>query len=159
MEESSLRFWIIPVICLVVVIGIFASVLAYQFNVAMPNAVVEMEELRKMSCDQIKEKNAVNRYWSKTNSEYGNNKAKGCTDAEMAIKQAEQKRIDKLLADPNSLESLSRDLKKFQDLYDSYQELYQTHSSEAKILKQNVTDFENQINRIKIQLSQEYGVN
>ena len=70
-----------------------------------------------------------------------------------------KKKLNKLLADPNSLESLSRDLKKFQGLYYSHQELYESHSSEAIILKQNVTDFENQLERIKLKLSQDYGIN
>ena len=158
MEEDSLRFWITPIVCLVAVMGGFVVILEYQVNTAFPNAVAELEEMRKMSCDEIKSKNALNRYWSKENGAFGGDKADGCAAAEAAIKKAEKDRLDELLADPNSFESLSRDLIKFQGLYDSYQELYETHSSEAEILKHNVTDFENQINEINAKLEQKYGL-
>ncbi|QLH10837.1 hypothetical protein [Nitrosarchaeum sp. AC2] len=158
MEEDTLRFWIIPIICLVAVMGLFVIILSYQFNTAMPNAAIELEEMRKMSCDEIKAKDALNRYWSKDNSKYGKDKVGGCVAAELAITNAEKEKLDKLLADPNSLESLTRDLKKFQDLYDSHKELYDYHLSETKMLNQNVTDFENKINEINSKLLNEYGV-
>lgn len=158
MEEDSLRFWIVPVVFLIIGFGIFAIVAEYNFNVKMPNAAAELEEMRSMSCDEIKAIDSVGRYWSKENQAFGNEKAESCQVAEAAIKEKEKKRMDKLLADPNSFESLSRDLKKFQELYESNQELYETQSSEVEILKQNVADFENQINEIKAKLEQNYGV-
>jgi hypothetical protein len=158
MGEDSLHYWIVPIICFVAVAGIFAFILEYQINTSHPNAVAELEEMKKMSCDEIKSKHTLNRYWSKDNGAYGKDQADGCAASESAIKKLEKDRLDKLLADPNSLESLSRDLKKFQGLYGSYQELYESHSSEAKILKQNVTDFGNQLDRIKLKLSRDYGI-
>jgi hypothetical protein len=148
----------VPILCLVVAMGVFVVVIEYNINTKIPNAVAELEEMRTMSCEEIKIKDSLNRYWSKENGEYGANKADSCALAEAAIKKAEKERLDKLLADPNSFESLSRDLIKFQGLYDSYQELYEIHSSEAKILKQNVTDFENKINEINSKLERDYGV-
>lgn len=157
MEEDSLRFWIAPILCLVVGMGVFVVVVEYTINTKIPNAVVELEELRKMSCDEIKAKESLNNYWSDENGKFGGDKADSCAAAEAAIKKAEKERLDKLLADPNSFESLSRDLIKFQGLYDSHKELYDFHSSEANILKQNVTDFENKINEINSKIEQDYG--
>ena len=158
MEEDSLRFWITPIVFLIVGFGIFAIVVEYNLNTKVPNAVVELEEMRTMSCEEIESKNTKNRYWSLENRVFGDGKASSCADAAAAIKKAEQEKLDELLADPNSFESLTRDLKKFQDLYDSHSELYETHATQADILKTNVTDFENQINEINSKLEQDYGL-
>jgi transposase-like protein len=158
MDEDSLRFWIAPILCMVVGMGVFVGVVEYNTNTKMPNAAAELEEMRTMSCEEIKAKDSLNNYWTSDNREFGGDKMSGCAAAEAAIRKAENDRLDKLLEDPNSFESLSRDLIHFQGLYDSYQELYEMHSSEAEILKHNVTDFENQINEINSKLEQEYGL-
>ena len=157
MEEDSLRFWIIPIICFVVIGGVFVIILDYNFNVKYPNAVIELEEMKKMTCPEIKDKVAKNKYWSLENGDFGREKAQGCSEATAAIKKAEKEKLDKLLADPNSLESLTRDLDKFQKLYDSHKEEYDFHASQAAMLKQNVTDFENKLNEINSKIKENFG--
>ena len=157
MEEDSLRFWIIPIICFVAFGIIFAAILDYTFNVKIPSAVVEQAQMKEMSCDEIGVKVSKNLFWSTENEKYAKDRVKACSDAKAAIRKAEQDKLDKLLADPNSLESLTRDLEKSEKLYDTFKEEYALHSSKAEILKQNVTDFENKINEIKSKIQEKYG--
>lgn len=159
MEEDSLRFWIIPIICFVVVMGIFVVILEYNFNTKMPNAEIELAEMQTMTCPEIEAKLEINQFWSMENGAFAREKGQGCADAAAAIRKAEKEKLDKLLADPNSLESLTRDLEKFQKEYDAFKKDYEIHSSQAAILKQNVTDFENKINEIQLKLQEKYGIN
>lgn len=156
--EDSLYFWIIPIAFLALGVGFFVIIMEYNINVLYPNAKIELEEIGKMSCSEIKSKDASNDYWTRENGKIGKQKANACDEAEAAKQKAENEKLAKILADPNSLESLTRDLKKFQDLYNSTQTKYQFYTSESETLKQNVTDFENKIEQIKSQLAKEYGV-
>ncbi|MCE9653433.1 MAG: hypothetical protein K8Q89_10345 [Nitrosarchaeum sp.] len=156
--EDSLHFWIIPIAFLALGVTIFVIIIEYNINVLWPNAATELEEIKKMSCDEIKVKDGNNDYWTRENGKIGKEKADGCVEAELAAKKAEKEKQDAILADPNSLESLTRDLKKFQELYNSTSASYKLHASQAEILKQNVTDFENQVEQIKSKLAKEYGV-
>jgi len=157
MEEDSLRFWIIPIICFVAVGGIFVVILDYNINVKGPNAVIEFAEMEQMSCSDIESKVAQNLFWSMVNEQYARDKVKSCSDAQAAIRKVEQDKLNKLLADPNSLESLTRDLENFQKLYGTHKEEYDFHSTQADILKHNVTDFENKINEINSKIKENYG--
>lgn len=156
MELDSIQFWIIPLICFVVVMSIFVVVLGYNINVKIPNAVIELTEMKTMSCPEIKSKVGQNEFWSLENGAFAREKAESCANAEAAIKKAEKEKLDKLLADPNSLESLTRELEKYQNLYDSHKKDYDFYSSQTDILKHNVTDFENKINEIKAKISENY---
>lgn len=82
MKEDSLQFWIIPIICLVIVGVFFIGVLGYQFNVEFPNAEQELDELYKMSCEQIMIKESTDKYWTVDNREFGREKAKNCIENE-----------------------------------------------------------------------------
>ena len=47
---ESIRYWIIPIICLVIVVGvIFPVALHYKITVIIPNAEDERQEMKKMS--------------------------------------------------------------------------------------------------------------
>jgi len=157
-HEDSLYFWIPPIIFLAIGVGIFITIMAYNINVLYPNAEIELKEIQKMSCNEIKAKDSSNDYWSRENGKIGKEKVNACAEAELAAQKAEKEKEAKILADPNSLESLTRDLKKYQDLYNSTQTKYKSLTSDSEILKQNVTDFENKIEQIKSQLAKEYGV-
>ena len=46
MDEESLRFWIIPIVCIVAVLGIFSVSLEYKVNTVFPNAELERMEIK-----------------------------------------------------------------------------------------------------------------
>ena len=78
MEEDSLHYWIIPIICIVAMIGIFTVSLDYKVNTIFPNAALEIQEIKEMSCEEILLKDAANDYWTSENAEVGKAKAVGC---------------------------------------------------------------------------------
>ena len=78
MEEESLRFWIIPMVCFVVVAMILVVTLDYRFNVMYPNAAIEREQLKTITCEEIFEKQKTGKYWSSDNARIGAEKALAC---------------------------------------------------------------------------------
>lgn len=78
MEEDALRFWIIPIICLVIVMGFFVFSLNYKINIIFPNAELERQEIKEMACPEILLKDSSNRYWTSANAQIGKAKALGC---------------------------------------------------------------------------------
>ena len=78
MEEESLRFWIIPVISIVIVVVFFAFSMDYRYNTVFPSAELERQELEIMSCPEILAKDATKNYWSSENAKIGNDKAIVC---------------------------------------------------------------------------------
>ncbi|AJM92919.1 MULTISPECIES: hypothetical protein [Nitrosopumilus] len=81
MDEESLRFWIIPMVCVVVVAIIFGASLDYRYNVVYPNAAIEKEMLKTITCPEILEKQKTGRYWSSENALVGAEKALACIPA------------------------------------------------------------------------------
>ena len=79
MDEESLRFWIIPIMCMVAVMGIFLVTLEYKINTVFPNAELERLEIQKMSCEEIVAKDSANDYWTPETSAMGREKAAGCS--------------------------------------------------------------------------------
>jgi len=67
MEENSLHYWIIPIISMIAVVAIFSFSLDYKLNTIFPNAELERQEIKEMSCPEILLKDASNRYWSSEN--------------------------------------------------------------------------------------------
>lgn len=78
MEEDALRFWIIPIICLVIVMGFFVFSLYYKINTIFPNAELERQEMKEMTCPEILLKDSSNRYWTSENAQIGKAKAVSC---------------------------------------------------------------------------------
>jgi len=79
MEENSLHYWIIPIISMIAVIAIFSFSLDYKLNTIFPNAELERQEIKEMSCPEILLKDTSNRYWSSENREMGKAKAVSCS--------------------------------------------------------------------------------
>jgi len=79
MEESSLHYWIIPIICLISVITIFSFAIEYKVNTVFPNAELERQEIKKMSCPEILLKDSSNDYWTSENNKIGKVKAISCS--------------------------------------------------------------------------------
>ena len=79
MEENSLHYWIVPIVCMIAVIGIFSFSIDYKVNTIFPNAELERQEIKEMSCPEILLKDASNRYWASENREIGKAKAISCS--------------------------------------------------------------------------------
>ena len=77
MEEDALRFWIIPILCLVVVMVFFSFSVDYKYITSFLNAELERQEMKSMSCQEIL-KGSSNRYWSSENAKIGKAKAIVC---------------------------------------------------------------------------------
>jgi len=87
MEEESLRFWIIPIICMVAAMGvIFPFMINHQITIVHPNAAIEIDEIKKMTCEELKTRNALGSYWTSTNGEFARDKVQRCIDAEKEYK-------------------------------------------------------------------------
>lgn len=78
MEESALHYWIIPVVCMVMIVPIFAFSLDYKINTIFPNAESEILEIKEMACPEILLKDASNDYWTSENAKIGKAKAVSC---------------------------------------------------------------------------------
>ena len=79
MEENSLHYWIIPIICLISVIAVFSFAIDYKVNTVFPNAELERQEIKKMSCPEILLKDSSNDYWTSENRKIGKVKAISCS--------------------------------------------------------------------------------
>lgn len=74
MEEESLRFWIIPMICIVVGAAFFSWSLDYRYNTSFPNAELERQEIEDMDCSEIAKNESKSHYWSTDNAELAKSK-------------------------------------------------------------------------------------
>ncbi len=88
MGENSLQFWIIPIISLIIIVGvIFPYILYYQNTVVYPNATIELDEIKKMSCVEITARNSIGSYWIPDNGKFARDKVQDCKDAAIALKK------------------------------------------------------------------------
>ncbi len=88
MEGNSLRFWIIPIVSMVIIMGIiFPYVMYYKTTVVFPNAIVELDEIKKMSCKEITARNSLGSYWTPDNGKSARDKVKDCKNASIALKE------------------------------------------------------------------------
>lgn len=84
---ESFRFWIIPCIALIFVIVILGGLIEYKINTIMPNAEIELQEIKKMSCEQVTARNALGSYWTPKNGAFARDKVKDCIDADKVYKE------------------------------------------------------------------------
>jgi len=88
MQEGSKVFWIFPILCLVIVIGVIFPFILYHLHTEVyPNAEVEIVELKAMSCPEIQARNAIGSYWTPTNGKFAFNKVQDCKDISDALKE------------------------------------------------------------------------
>jgi hypothetical protein len=57
---------------------ILVVTLDYRYNVMYPNAAIEREELKTITCDEILEKQKSGKYWNSENAGIGAEKALAC---------------------------------------------------------------------------------
>lgn len=81
MEEESLRYWIIPIVCFVSFGLIFTGMMIYKVDTQFPNAEIELNELEDMSCDDLSLRNALGSYWTPNNGQFARDKVNDCKDA------------------------------------------------------------------------------
>ena len=87
-EESALRYWIIPIVCLIIIMGIiFPYILYHQTTVIFPNAVIELDKMKKMSCVEITARNSIGSYLTPDNGKFARDKVLDCKDASNALKE------------------------------------------------------------------------
>lgn len=79
MTESSFHYWVVPIICIIVGMLIFSYIVDYKVNTIFPNAELERQEMKELSCPEILIKDHTNDYWTSENREIGKNKAIGCS--------------------------------------------------------------------------------
>lgn len=79
MDEES-RYWVIPIICIISVGVIMSFAVDYKFNTVFPNAEIEREEMKNITCPDMLLKASSNHYWSTENKKIGEGKIIGCTE-------------------------------------------------------------------------------
>ena len=65
-------------VCFVIVAVFLVFTLDYRYNVMYPNAAIEREQLKTITCDEILEKQKTGKYWSSENAKIGADKALAC---------------------------------------------------------------------------------
>jgi len=78
------KFWIIPMIALVIGFVIAVGTLEYKFNTAIPNGELELVQLKAMTCHELKERNSKGNYWVPENGKYVRDIIKECIKVEEA---------------------------------------------------------------------------
>lgn len=63
-------FWIITIAALILGSTMGGIAIEQKVNVVVPNAIAEIEEMKDMSCTDLREKNALGRYWTTSNGVY-----------------------------------------------------------------------------------------
>jgi hypothetical protein len=149
-------FWIIPISALILASVIGVGAIEYKVNTLIPLAVIEMDELKSMSCQEIKVRNSIGSYKLPDNGVFAREKVDACTDAEDAIKELERYQLNLLLADPNSLESLEKRLGELTKMNSTLWPLYEEHFNQTKILSGNLTDINNEIDLLKEKLNENF---
>lgn len=66
---------------------IFPYVLYYQNTIVYPNAAIELDEIKKMSCVEITARNSIGSYWTPDNGKFARDKVQDCKDASLALKK------------------------------------------------------------------------
>lgn len=86
MDEDSRLFWLIPITALIIGFVMFGYMMEIKINNILPNAAIELDEIKSMSCPEIKVKNSIGNYWARENGVFARDKIQTCIDAEDAHK-------------------------------------------------------------------------
>ncbi len=143
-----INYWIIPIFAFIIGVLITGGSIYEKYTVVIPKADAELLELMAMSCNEIKTRNSMGSYALRVNGVFAREKVDACSDAEDAIKQFEREKMNRLLADPNSQESLTKRLSILFELRESHFDLLSGHVNQTKILQGNLTNFDMEMNHI-----------
>lgn len=141
-------FWLIPLVALSIASILGGIAIEHKLNVVLPNAEIELYELKQMSCTEIKAKNAVGGYSIPANGSFARDKVDACLEIETAIKENERKKMAKLLADPNSRESLEKRLAAAIELREEFRKQQLDYSQELESIQGNLTNFDMETNEV-----------
>jgi len=139
-----INFWFIPIMAFLIGGTIAGGAIYEKYTVIIPKAEAELLELKAMSCSEIKIRNFIGSYKLPINGVFARDKIDTCISSENAIKQLERERMAKLLADPNSQESLEKKLLEIIHQDNTHRTLLLEHTQLVEILQGNVTHFENE---------------
>ena len=87
-QEDTRVYWIVPVAALaLVLVGLFPFILNHQATTIMPNAQVELQGLKLMSCKEISARDSIGSYWTPKNGKYARDIIQDCKDLALAYKE------------------------------------------------------------------------
>ena len=84
MDEDSMRFWIIPILAIIGVAIMFSFSLDHKYNTVIPNAAIELDEIKEMSCIDLTKRNSMGSYWTPQNGKIAREKVDVCKDIAIA---------------------------------------------------------------------------
>jgi len=82
MNEDSRQYWVIPIVCLVVVLVIVGVLLEHKINTILPNAAIELDGIKGMSCEQVKSRDSTGSYWTPGNGVIARDMISVCKEAD-----------------------------------------------------------------------------
>jgi len=84
MNKDSRNFWIIPIVFLAIGFIIMAFVIDHKINTIYPNAAIELDEIKAMSCDEVNARDSLGSYWTPANGKFARDQIKSCVAAKTA---------------------------------------------------------------------------
>ena len=147
-----INYWIIPISALIVGCAIAAGSIDHKVNTIWPAAAIEMDEMKSMSCHELRDKNSHAKYWTSDNGKYARDVIKSCEDAEAEIAKLELDRLNLLLADPNSIQSLKKNLAELISTYNEKHPLLLDYQNKTKILTNELNENDEKITELSEKL-------
>ncbi len=136
-------------VIILVGVGIIAGFIAYHDHTEIqPKAEAQYLYLQTITCEEVSSFPSSTTLYSKENRILLNEKTKTCTEAKQREAQKEKERLDALLADPDSFESLSREYAKLKESLEESQTRYDVLQNETDILQEKIAEYENRIAEI-----------
>lgn len=130
-------------------VGIVAGFIAYHDHTEIqPKAEAQYLYLQTITCEEVSSFPSSTTLYSKENRILLNEKTKTCTEAKQREAQKAKERLDALLADPDSFESLSREYAKLKESLEESQTRYDILQNETGILQEKIAEYENRIAEI-----------
>lgn len=135
---------------ILVMVAIVGGFMAYhEYTVIRPQAVAQHDYIQSLSCDQILSFPTTTPLYSKDNRQLLTEKTEKCTEARQLEAQKEKERLDALLADPNSFESLSREYERLTESLAEAKVRYENLTNQTLALQEQITEYENRISEIE----------
>lgn len=136
-------------------VGIIAGFIAYyDYTETQPKADAQLKHIQTLTCEQVLSFPSNTPMYSKENRIVLNEKNEQCTKAKQLEAQKEKERLDALLADPNSYESLSREYLKLTESLPELQNKYDTLKNETSILQEKITNATTRLSQVKEKMNE-----
>lgn len=122
---------------------------AHEYIVIRPQAIAQNEYLQSLTCEQIESFPPTTPILSKENRHLFTERIESCTEARQLAAQKEKEKLDALLADPNSFESLSREYERITQSLDESKVRFENLTNQTLVLEQQIIEYENRISEIE----------